>query len=180
MFKATFPTEPQQLENLFAQTKVYATHLLEYSIYCLRDHAVGRQVTLDVRLYKENEKEPLYHSLKLVWFETSDTLKEPLSIHLKSITEWAACGLAIAVAPLYLPYGVLELAQIGESFDYWLGDTEGIYGLEVSGMMGGSLARRTRKKRDQLQANPSGVGGYTCVIGFDKQQVRLSFYEGAK
>ena len=50
-------------------------------------------------------------------------------------------------------------------------------GLEISGTIDGDLGSRTQIKRRQLKRNPYQSAGYVCVVGFEKQQVRLSFYQ---
>jgi hypothetical protein len=99
----------------------------------------------------------------------------PIQAHI--ITEWAACGIALALVPLYIPYRVLEVAQSGERFDYWLGEAVRAFGLEVSGTIQGDLDARMQIKRRQLKRNPYRSAGYVCVVGFEQQQVRLSFYQ---
>jgi hypothetical protein len=51
------------------------------------------------------------------------------------------------------------------------------FGLEVSGTIQGDLDARMQIKRRQLKRNPYRSAGYVCVVGFEQQQVRLSFYQ---
>ena len=67
---------------------------------------------------------------------------------------------------------------MGDRFDYWLGHQSREVGLEVSGTIQSSIALRTKVKENQLKRNPYRSSGYVCVVGFEKQQIRLSFYEG--
>ena len=62
--------------------------------------------------------------------------------------------------------------------DYWLGHNVRDVGLEVSGTMEGNLVSRVKQKQQQLKKKPYKSAGYVCVVGFEKQHVRLSFYEG--
>ncbi|MEZ4866537.1 MAG: hypothetical protein R3C14_34780 [Caldilineaceae bacterium] len=67
---------------------------------------------------------------------------------------------------------------MGERFDYWLGHDIRAVGLEVSGTIEGDLVARAKIKQQQLRRNPYKSAGYVCVVGFERQQVRLSFYQG--
>lgn len=176
MFKHYYVEGPQQLETLLAQSALEATLFLPFTIFRLRPYAVDQQVSLTVSLYEADNKTPQTHNLELTWHPASDTLITP-PIQAQTITEWAACGIALALVPLYTPYRVLEVAQIGERFDYWLGETVREVGLEISGTIHGDLAGRTQVKHQQLKRNPYKSTGYVCVVGFEKQQVRLAFYQ---
>lgn len=149
---------------------------LPFTIYRLRPYAVNQQVTLNISLYESDTANPDTHDLELFWDSGSDKLATP-PVQPNIITEWAACGIALALVPLYTPYQVLEVAQIGERFDYWLGHNVRNVGLEISGTIEGNLASRTLSKQRQLKRNPYKSAGYVCVVGFEKQQVRLSFYQ---
>ncbi len=96
----------------------------------------------------------------------------------KVVTEWAACGIACIVVPFYTGLQVLSVAAEGDRFDYWIGDADQEFGLEVNGTMAESqndLEARHRSKVQQLQENPYGVSGYVAVAGFAARQVIFSF-----
>lgn len=136
---------------------------------------MNQQIALSISLYESMSETPKVHELALFWDPSSDTLTNP-PIQEHTLTEWAACGIALALVPLYTTYRVLEVAQMGERFDYWLGHDVRSVGLEISGTMEGDLATRTDVKRRQIQSNPYNSAGYICVVGFEKQEVRLSYY----
>ncbi len=116
--------------------------------------------------------------LRITWDDTTPKLRYP-PVQGSVMTEWAACGIACAVLPLYTNLTFARVTERGERFDYWLSDGDALYGLEISGMMRGSLTARRRVKRKQLQSNPDKVTGYVCVVHFEKAAVHLSFH-GAK
>jgi hypothetical protein len=176
MFKQDYPNGLQQIETLLAKSAIEASLFLPFMIFRLRPYAVDRCVTLTVLLFDTGNETPQTHELQLTWHSASDTLLvPPVQTHI--LTEWAACGIALALVPLYIPYRVLEVAQSGARFDYWLGETVREVGLEVSGTIYGDLVARTQIKQQQLKRNPYKSAGYVCVVGFEKQQVRLSFYQ---
>lgn len=180
MFKYDYPVGPQKIEVLLAQSAIDASLFLPFTIFRLRPYAINQQVTLEVSLYEANIETPQIHNLQLAWDPTSDTLITP-PIQQSTLTEWAACGIALALVPVYTPYRVLEVAQMGERFDYWLGHAIRDVGLEISGTIEGDLNTRMKIKQQQLKRNPYKSAGYVCVVGFERQQVRLSFYqEGSK
>jgi len=176
MFKHDYLDGPQQLEELLAQAAIDASLFLPFTIFRLRPYASNHQVALTVALYETGSETPQTYPLQLTWHPGSDTLVMP-PIQAHSITEWAACGLALALVPLYIPYRVLEVAQSGERFDYWLGEAVREVGLEVSGTIQSDLDIRMQIKRRQLKRNPYRSAGYVCVVGFEQQQVRLAFYQ---
>jgi len=176
MFKHEYPEGPQNLEALLAQSAIDASLFLPFTIFRLRPYATNQQVTLAISIYESGDETPKTHNLELFWNASSDTLIAP-PVQAHTITEWGACGIALAIVPLYTNYRVLEVAQIGERFDYWLGHNVRNVGLEVSGTIDGSLDSRLHLKRNQLKRNPYKSAGYVCIVGFEKQQVRLSFYQ---
>ena len=109
--------------------------------------------------------------------ETALTLPPAVQEH--TITEWAACGLACALAPRYTGLFIRSVAQLGDRFDYWLCDDATEWGLEVSGTRTEDekeLQDRLRRKTRQLRENPYGIGGYVIVVGFALRQIYFSYY----
>jgi hypothetical protein len=92
------------------------------------------------------------------------------------VTEWAAVGIACVLVPLYASLQVLQVTQAGDGFDYWVGDAEREYALEVSGTVADSLASRHAAKVRQWQKNPYGVDGYVAVTRFASLESILSFH----
>jgi hypothetical protein len=97
----------------------------------------------------------------------------------RTVTEWAACGVACAVLSEYTNLHVGAVAQEGDRFDYWVVEGEAEFGLEISGTMTESeeeFAARHRIKVRQSLENPYGVDGYVIVVGFVLQRVLFSFH----
>lgn len=107
----------------------------------------------------------------LHWEENSPQLSLP-PVQDTVITEWAAC----AVLPFYTGLQLVKVTESGDRFDYWVGDGQQLYGLEISGILHGRLEPRQRMKARQLLDNPFGIDGYVCIVHFDRQQVNLSFH----
>ncbi|MEM7133963.1 MAG: hypothetical protein AAF702_47150 [Chloroflexota bacterium] len=176
MYNRNPPDGPHELEGLLTQSAIDASLFLPFTVFRLRPYSINQKVTLAVSLYELNAKVPKTYNLELFWNRLSDTLTTP-PIQAHTVTEWAACGIALALVPIFTPYRVLEVAQVGERFDYWLGHDVRDVGLEISGTIDGDLSSRTKIKQRQLMRNPYKSAGYVCVVGFEKQQVRLSFYQ---
>ncbi len=95
MFKHDYLDGPQQLEELLAQAAIAASLFLPFTIFRLRPYAVDHHVALTVALYEAGSETPQTHQLQLTWHPGSDTLvMPPIQAHI--LTEWAACGLALA------------------------------------------------------------------------------------
>lgn len=115
--------------------------------------------------------------LRLRWRPESAPA-HPFGVQEKVVTEWAACGIACAVAPFYTGLRVLSVAEEGDRFDYWIGNTEKELGLEVSGTLSETLSEletRHRLKVQQFRENPYGVNGYALVVGLTTRRVVFSF-----
>lgn len=95
----------------------------------------------------------------------------------RTITEWAACGLACVVLARYTQARMFQVTGDGDRFDYWVRDGQREYGLEVSGTLTDELETRHRAKVRQLQDNPYGVAGYVVVAGFTSRAVICSFHQ---
>lgn len=118
------------------------------------------------------------HALHLQWRpETIPAL--PLGVNEKTITEFAACGIAAIVAITFADLEIRAVAQNGDRFDYWLWDGMHGFGMEVSGTLSEELPEfmaRHREKIEQLQTNPFGVDGFVAIVSFVLQQVLFSFH----
>ncbi len=84
--------------------------------------------------------------------------------------------MACIVIPLYTRKKVLRVAQVGDSFDYWVGDEEAELALEVSGTLEGNLAHLQTEKQRQLRRNPYGVDGFISLTRFTSGESLLAFY----
>ena len=92
------------------------------------------------------------------------------------MTEWAACGVACAIMSLYAKLRLRSVAADGDRFDYWVGDGQHEYALEVSGTITDDIEARHRIKVRQLLENPFGVDGFVVVVGFATRSAILSFH----
>ena len=119
--------------------------------------------------------EPL--SLFLLTWETDTPFIASPPVQESVMTEWAACGIACAVLPFYTELQLMKVTESGDRFDYWVGNGHQLYGLEVSGILHGSLTRRRHVKTRQLLDNPFNIDGYVCVVHFGEQSVDLSFHQ---
>lgn len=115
--------------------------------------------------------------LRISWDDDTPKLRYP-PIQASVVTEWAACGIAAAVLPLYTNFRLARVTVRGEKFDYWVTDGENLRGLEVSGMLQGDIMARKRAKQKQLLANPFKAGGYVCVVHFGEAAVQFGLYKG--
>jgi hypothetical protein len=169
--------DESQLEESLADHHIGAGIFMPFVIIRLREEAAN-QSTLSVVLRNVDNVEERQRTIRLVW-NTSSVPTLPAGVQEHTITEWAACGVACAILSLYTGLRVRSVAEVGDRFDYWVGDGEYEYGLEVSGTMAESeeeLEGRHRVKVRQLLENPYGVDGYVIVVGFTMRQIILSFH----
>lgn len=121
----------------------------------------------------------MMHPLHLTWNAKSEQGSVP-PIQEHVITEWAACGLARVVVPLYTNWQVLQVTQVGDKFDYWVGNDEYEFGLEISGTVNDKLEQRHLLKIRQLLQNRHHVAGYVSVTSFGIGRSIFSFHEWKK
>lgn len=133
------------------------------------------EATLSVRLRDVEEEGEREQTLRLRWLPTSvPTERAPLQE--REVTEFAACGVACVLVPLYAHLRIRQAAQVGDRFDYWVGDGEEEFGLEVSGTVAEDLERRHAEKVHQLLENPHEVNGYVAVTRFGTGEAIFSFH----
>jgi hypothetical protein len=112
--------------------------------------------------------------LRIGWSLKLSTIPVDL-IRTRSVTEWAACGVACAVLDSFCGVKLCELTRDGDRFDYWVTDGRLRFGLEVSGTIEQDLAARHREKVRQLRSSPRHADGYTAVVRFRSREVMVSF-----
>jgi hypothetical protein len=149
---------------------------LPFTIHRLQPYAPSQQLVITVTLRHILAAPSVVRRLLLTWEADTPMLVSP-PVQETVITEWAACGIACAVLPFYTKFQLVKVTESGDRFDYWVGDGHQLYGLEVSGIVQGSLTHRQRVKTRQLLDNPFGIGGYVCVVHFGEQSVNLSFHQ---
>jgi hypothetical protein len=168
-------SEPFALEEIVTRNAIDARWFLPFTIHRLVPQSANRSAVLALSLLDILDK-PQGVRLQLTWLPESATLNiPPVQEHI--ITEWAACGVACAVIPLYTGLQVLQVAQSGDGFDYWIGDEDQEYGLEVSGTMGTGIEQRHRAKVKQLRQSPHKVAGYISITSFRAMNSVLSFHQ---
>lgn len=137
----------------------------------------GKEVTsasLNVKLRDVGANGETQRRLELVWSKDS-TPTQSLGVPERTVTEWAACGVACAALARYTLLRLRSVTANGDRFDYWVDDGLREYGLEVSGTIADDLEARHRVKVRQLRDNPYGVDGFVIVVGFGIREVIFSF-----
>lgn len=163
------------LEEIIERNSIDAHLFIPFTLYRLQPLSTERSVLLEVILHNIQPGSSIGNQVNLRWRTDSKRFdRPPAQEHV--ITEWAACGIACVILPLYTPYRVLHVAQVGEHFDYWVGDDTHEYGMEVSGTLSGDPFRRQRIKVEQLLGNPYQVDGFVSVTDFQSRRTLLSFH----
>ena len=143
------------LEDIATDNNIDAGLFIPFTIARLLGLAEdAREVVLSVTLVDVEEMGVSGRHLRLRWSaQSASTAVEALQEH--TVTEFAACGVACVVTPLYARLKVLRVAQVGDRFDYWLGDEEGEMGLEVSGTKTGTFLTCMRRRPANCVRIPS-------------------------
>jgi len=163
------------LERIAEDNEIGAGILLPFTINRLQEaERTELETLLLVHLRDIEEAGERRRSLRLKWFEES-VHRGPMPVQEDVITELAACGVACALVPMYSRMLVIQVAQEGDRFDYWVGDGEEEYALEVSGTVGGDLEHRHSAKVRQLRDNPYQVDGFVAVTRFVSRESVFSF-----
>jgi len=163
-----------RLEDIARDHSIGAAMFVPLVIVRLRGHAGATEALLTARLRDVIKAGETRHLLRLSWSAESIP-NRPLGVHERTATEWAACGIACVVMSLYTGLRVRHVTGDGDRFDYWVGDGDHEYGLEVSGTMTDDVEARHRLKVRQLRENPYGVDGYVVIVGFATREVIFSF-----
>ena len=168
-----------------------ADELDEYRLEDIAQHPIGAEffvpfvvrrlsqwneteAVLRVRLIDVVQAGDVQRQLRLTWSREAVHVRHN-AISQRTVTEWAACGIACVLAELYAGLRVTEIADDGDRFDYWVDDGVQEYGLEVSGTIEQDVELRRRRKITQLRSNPYGLDGYVAVVGFAARTVIFSF-----
>jgi hypothetical protein len=163
-----------RLEDLARDHRISAAMFAPFVIVRLSGAAEVMEATLTVRLRDVSSPGETQRTLRLSWSADSAPT-QPIGVSERTVTEWAACGVACAVVSLYAGLQVREVAGDGDRFDYWVDDGKTEYGLEVSGTTLEDVETRHRAKVRQLRENPYGMDGYVVVTGFATRNVIFSF-----
>jgi hypothetical protein len=163
-----------QLEQMGRDHRIGAEVFVPFAIMRLRGDSDITEATLTVRLRDISEAGLSHRTLRL-WWSADSALAQPLGVSERTVTEWAAYGVACAVVSLYARLCVRQVAVDGDRFDYWVDDGAREYALEVSGTTVTDVETRHRDKIRQWRGNPYGVDGYVLVVGFATREVIFSF-----
>jgi hypothetical protein len=164
-----------RLEGIAHDHPVGAAVFLPFAVMRLRGDTDATEATLAVKLRDVGGTGETARMLRLSWSAES-VPERPPAVQERTVTEWAACGVACAVVWLYAGLTVREVTVVGDRFDYWVSDDEQEYGLEVSGTMTEDIETRHEAKIQQLRENPYGVDGYVVIVGFATREVIFSFH----
>jgi hypothetical protein len=165
-----------RLEDIAQHHSIGASVFVPFAIVRLRGETDATEATLTVRCVDVPGLAETQRTLRLSWSADSAPA-HPLAVQSRTVTEWAACGVACVVASLYGGLRLREVSGDGDRFDYWVDKNEHEYGLEVSGTTTTDLEARHHLKARQLRENPYGVDGYVVVVGFDTRNVIFSFHQ---
>jgi hypothetical protein len=163
-----------QLEHIGRDHRIGAEVFVPFAIVRLRGDANTTEPTLTVRLQGIDKAGQTSRTLRL-WWSADSAPAQPLGVSERTVTEWAAYGVACIVVSLYAGLCIRQVTADGDRFDYWVDDGEREYALEVSGTTMTDVEARHRAKVRQWQENPYGVDGYVVVVGFATREVIFSF-----
>jgi hypothetical protein len=141
----------------------------------LRDNAGALEATLTVHLRNVRNANQSVRALRICWDNYANP-PLPLAVSEQTVTEWAAVGVAALVISRYAALRIEAVTMRGDRFDYWIGDGERRYGMEISGTSASELDVRHAAKVRQLLDNPYGADGFVVVVGFAARQVICSFH----
>ncbi len=164
-----------QLEDIARDHRIGAGVFVPFVIARLQAESGASEATLTVRLRDVGGAGEQQRQLRLFW-EASSAQKQPLGVQERTVTEWAAYGIACVVLARYSQIQVSQVAGDGDRFDYWVSDGEREYGLEVSGTTTDEVETRHRAKVRQWRENPYGVDGCVIVAGFARREVICSYH----
>jgi hypothetical protein len=168
------------LERISTDNGIWIDLLLPFTITRLEQAGnTNQEAVLSVQLRNVGDMSESQKELLLSW-SSSGVVEDNIPLQERVITEWAAIGIACVLVPLYAGLRILQVTQVGDGFDYWVGDDDCEYALEVSGTVEDSLEGRHAVKVRQLQSNPYGVDGYVAVTRFASLQTIFSFHQGAE
>ncbi len=166
-----------RLENIAHEHRIGSEIFVPFAIIRLGEGSSATEATLTVKLRGIGSEGETQRNLRLFWSPESAP-SQAVGVQERTVTEWAACGVACAIMALYTNLRIREVAAVGERFDYWVSDMSDNgyeYGLEVSGTITDELEARHNAKIRQLRDNPYGVDGYVVVVGFATKEIIFSF-----
>ncbi len=164
-----------RLEDIARAHRIGAGVFVPFVIARLQGENGVSEATLTVRLRNVGSAGERQRQLRLFW-DASSAPAQPLGVQERTVTEWAACGVACVVLARYSQGRVSQVTGDGDRFDYWVSDGEQECGLEVSGTTTDEVETRHRAKVRQWRENPYEVDGYVIVAGFASREVICSYH----
>jgi hypothetical protein len=164
-----------RLEDIASAHKIGTDVFVPFVIARLGKAQDTNEAMLTVRMNNIGNDGERQRKLRICW-SADNAPKKPPAVGERTITEWAACGIACAVLAAYSNLHLSAVTINGDRFDYWVSDGQREYGLEVSGTTKNKVEPRHCAKMRQLLANPFGVDGYVIVTGFTTHEVIFSFH----
>jgi hypothetical protein len=171
----TLVFDQYRLEDIARDHPIGAEVFVPFAVARLRGDQEITEATLTVTLRNLGNAGEEQRTLRLSWAVESAPSR-PLAVQDRTVTEWAACGVACAMMSLYTGMRVRQVAGDGDRFDYWVDDGKYEYGLEVSGTTRDDLETRHRAKVRQWRDNPYGMDGYVVVVGFATRETIISYH----
>jgi hypothetical protein len=162
-------------EALEAQ-EIDASVFLPFTIRCLQGEGVrALDAPLTVRVVGRDRVERV--ETMLVHWSPGDVPALPPAVQSHTVTEWGALGIACAILHgLGDGLKITGVATEGDRFDYWVGDDNLEWGLEISGTTAEKLEERRDDKIRQLLRNPYGVDGFVIVVRFASKEAWFTFH----
>lgn len=164
-----------RIEDISRAHPIDAAIFVPFVVLRLQDHPNATDALLGVTLRNIGGLEERRRTLRLSWPKESSVFREP-GVSQKTITEWAALGIACVVVSLYGGLKIQSVTGQGDRFDYWLSKEGNEFGLEVSGTLAGDLEARHRDKIRQWQENPFEVDGFVVVVSFVSREIVFSYH----
>ena len=164
-----------RLEDIAIAHRISAGLFIPFVISRLQGTGFSTEAMLSVTLRNFGGAGEQQNQLRLFWSPDS-AAAHPLGVQERTVTEWAALGIACAMLARYTSVWISQVAGDGDRFDYWVSDGEREYALEISGTMTREVESRHRAKVQQWRENPYGVGGYVIVAGFSDRKVICSVH----
>lgn len=168
-----------RLEDIVLDHQIGAGVFVPFVIARLQGEQRATEAMLTVALLNFKNVPNHQEQLRLYW-SSSSAPTQPFGVQERTITEWAALGLACVVLARYTPMRISQVAADGDRFDFWVSDGNREYGLEVSGTMTAEIEARHRSKVRQLLETPYEIDGYVIVAGFAENKVICSFHRFAE
>ena len=138
-----------QLEEILSHQHIGASIFLPFVIARLQGGTPATEATLTVNLRNVTDVADTNRLLR-IHRDAASAPAQPLAVQEKVVTEWAACGIACAVVTIYAGLQVLDVADEGDRFDYWIGGSGPDYGLEVSDTLMGDQSEAGARHRAKI------------------------------